>query len=87
VPVPAFKPSGGVKIETDPKATANASAALDDVSVLENLCGQLEGILADLPDDQKHLVHIPFEKDDDNNFHMDVIAGLANLRYVIFFFS
>ena len=34
---------------------------------------------AELPQDYR-LVPIAFEKDDDSNYHMDLITGLANMR-------
>lgn len=80
VAVPPFQPRSGVKIETDPKAKApQPAASTDDEGVIEQLLLQLEGthgVYA--PGQQLGVVH--FEKDDDTNYHMDLISGLANMR-------
>ncbi|KAM0896428.1 hypothetical protein ACQ4PT_023179 [Festuca glaucescens] len=77
--VPDFQPKQGVKIVTDEKATSLSSASVDDASVIEELIAKLEGISKRLPSGF-HMNPIQFEKDDDTNFHMDVIAGFANMR-------
>lgn len=79
VDVPEFKPKSGVKIETDPKATAPASLGMDDESIIEDLLGKLEQVRSGFAADYRLSV-IEFEKDDDTNFHMDAIAGLSNMR-------
>lgn len=79
VPVPEFKPKSGVKIETDPKATAAASMGTDDEAIIEDVLGKLEAVRAGFKEDYRLSV-IEFEKDDDTNFHMDAIAGLSNMR-------
>ena len=76
---PEFAPRSDVKIETDPKATSKFSASIDDSSVVENLLNALEPIGKELPAKYR-LIPIPFEKDDDTNFHMELITSLANLR-------
>jgi ubiquitin-activating enzyme E1 len=77
---PDFVPKSGVKIETDPKATSKAiSSSGDDASVVEDILNVLEPISKDLSP-KFRLVPIPFEKDDDTNFHMELITSLANLR-------
>ena len=70
VPVEAFRPKEGVKIETDPKAKAPSHAAHDD-GAIEGLVAQLRGVAAALPAGSQ-LAAISFEKDDDTNFHMQV---------------
>mmetsp|Transcript_6972 Transcript_6972/g.20372 ORF Transcript_6972/g.20372 Transcript_6972/m.20372 type:complete len:1034 (-) Transcript_6972:1236-4337(-) len=76
---PEFQPRSDVKIETDPKATNKYSSSFDDASVVETLLKQLEPISGELPP-KFRLCPIPFEKDDDTNFHMELITSLANLR-------
>lgn len=39
----------------------------------------VQGVVKELPAGSR-LQHIVFEKDDDTNFHMDFIAGWANMR-------
>ncbi|KAK8446150.1 hypothetical protein SEVIR_9G442900v4 [Setaria viridis] len=89
--VPEFKPKSGVKIETDEKANNISSASVDDAAVIEDLLAKLEASAKKLPPGFR-LKPIHFEKvslskasfcrfkDDDTNFHMDLIAGLANMR-------
>lgn len=78
VHVEPFTPKAGVQIETDPKVKSGPPVvAQDDGAVIEELIGKLTG--AGLPDSFK-LAPIQFEKDDDTNYHMDFIAGLANMR-------
>lgn len=78
--ISAFVPREGVRIETDPKKNSVAPASLaDDQSIIEELSEKLEFIHSKLPANFK-MSPIEFEKDDDTNFHMDAIAGLANMR-------
>ncbi|XP_071737960.1 ubiquitin-activating enzyme E1 1-like isoform X2 [Rutidosis leptorrhynchoides] len=77
--VPEFQPKQGVKIETDENATSLSSASIDDAAVIEELIKKLEQIRKKLPPGYI-MKPIQFEKDDDTNFHMDFIAGLANMR-------
>ncbi|KAK9812201.1 hypothetical protein WJX73_003893 [Symbiochloris irregularis] len=80
VDIPAFVPRAGVQIETDPKATsAKPSAAYDDEAIIEGMITKLQEAQAELPKDYR-LVPVVFEKDDDTNYHMDLITGLANMR-------
>ena len=79
VTVPEFKPKSGVKIETDPKATAPVAEAIDDGAVIQDLLAKLDEKRASLGAEYRLNV-IEFEKDDDTNFHMDAIAGLSNMR-------
>lgn len=77
--VPEFVPKAGVYIETDPDAQTTRVSVPDDGEEVEQLWGQLLKLKSDLP--QGFSLHpIAFEKDDDTNYHMDAIAGLANLR-------
>ncbi|KAL3617469.1 E1 ubiquitin-activating protein [Castilleja foliolosa] len=77
--VPDFTPRKGVKIETDEKATSLSTASIDDAAVINELVMRLETCRKKLAPGYK-MNPIQFEKDDDTNFHMDMIAGLANMR-------
>ncbi|GFP92760.1 ubiquitin-activating enzyme e1 2 [Phtheirospermum japonicum] len=79
VMVPDFIPKEGVKIETDEKATSLSTASIDDAAVINELVMRLEMCRKKLAPGYK-MNPIQFEKDDDTNFHMDMIAGLANMR-------
>ncbi|WVZ56606.1 hypothetical protein U9M48_007104 [Paspalum notatum var. saurae] len=79
VVVPEFRPKSGVKIETDEKANSISSASVDNAAVIEDLLTSLEACAKKLPLGFR-MKPIQFEKDDDTNFHMDLIAGLANMR-------
>ena len=81
VPMQPFLPKEGVKIETDPKAetAAATNGSVSEDAVLERLAVQLEQAANTLPKDFR-LLPISFEKDDDTNFHMQFIAGFANMR-------
>lgn len=79
VVVPEFQPKKGVKIVTDEKATSLSAASIDDTAVINELITKLERCRKNLPPNFK-MKPIQFEKDDDTNFHMDLIAGLANMR-------
>ncbi|PIN13370.1 Ubiquitin activating enzyme UBA1 [Handroanthus impetiginosus] len=77
--VPDFLPSKDVKIVTDEKATSLSTASIDDAAVINELVMKLEMCRKNLPAGYK-MNPIQFEKDDDTNYHMDMIAGLANMR-------
>ncbi|KAH9673126.1 ubiquitin-activating enzyme E1 1 [Citrus sinensis] len=77
--VPDFQPKENVKIETDEKATSMSTGSIDDAVVINELLQKLEKCQKQLPTGYK-MNPIQFEKDDDTNFHMDLIAGLANMR-------
>lgn len=80
VDVPDFIPKKGVHIETDPEATdKNLFVNTDEESVIEHLWLRLDRAISSLPQGFR-LFPIRFEKDIDSNFHMDMIAGLANMR-------
>ncbi|XP_058075084.1 ubiquitin-activating enzyme E1 2-like isoform X2 [Magnolia sinica] len=77
--VPEFCPREGVKIETDEKATSITAASADDAAVINDLIVKVEECAKKLPSGFR-MKPIQFEKDDDTNYHMDFIAGLANMR-------
>uniref|UniRef100_A0A5B7BFE5 E1 ubiquitin-activating enzyme n=1 Tax=Davidia involucrata TaxID=16924 RepID=A0A5B7BFE5_DAVIN len=79
VMVPEFQPKKGVKIVTDEKATSISTASIDDAAVINELIMQLEQCRMKLSSGFR-MRPIQFEKDDDTNYHMDLIAGLANMR-------
>ncbi|CAN6212791.1 unnamed protein product [Urochloa humidicola] len=79
VEVPEFKPKKGVNIVTDEKSTNLSSASVDDIAVIDDLLSKLEECAKNLPP-RFQMKPIQFEKDDDTNFHMDLIAGFANMR-------
>ncbi|KAG9152521.1 hypothetical protein Leryth_016430 [Lithospermum erythrorhizon] len=79
VVVPEFQPKTGVKIETDEKATSLSSASVDDAGMINELIQKLENCRKNLQPGYK-MKPIQFEKDDDTNYHMDMIAALANMR-------
>ncbi|MBA0796921.1 hypothetical protein Gohar_007651, partial [Gossypium harknessii] len=77
--VPDFQPKEGVNIETDEKATSLSTGSVDDAAVINELLFKLERCRNNLPSGFR-MKPIQFEKDDDTNYHMDLIAGLANMR-------
>ncbi|XP_074586988.1 ubiquitin-activating enzyme E1 2-like [Curcuma longa] len=77
--VPEFQPKTDVKIVTDAKATSLSTASIDDSAVINDLIAKLEECSKKLPTEFR-MNPIQFEKDDDINYHMDFIAGLANMR-------
>ncbi|KAL8140737.1 hypothetical protein V2J09_006758, partial [Rumex salicifolius] len=77
--VPDFVPKKDAKIVTDEKATSLSAASIDDSAVIEQLIARLEDCHKKLPQGFK-MNPVQFEKDDDTNYHMDMIAGLANMR-------
>ncbi|KAL8094374.1 ubiquitin-activating enzyme E1 1-like isoform X2 [Apium graveolens] len=79
VMVPEFRPQEGVKIETDEKVTNLSAASIDDSAVIDELTQKLEQLCKTLPTGFR-MKPIQFEKDDDTNYHMDMIAALANMR-------
>ncbi|XP_043697731.1 ubiquitin-activating enzyme E1 1-like isoform X2 [Telopea speciosissima] len=79
VMVPDFQPKEGVKIVTDEKATSLSTASIDDAAVINDLIMRLEQCRNKLPSGFR-MNPIQFEKDDDTNYHMDLIAALANMR-------
>ncbi|GAB4824302.1 E1 ubiquitin-activating protein, variant 3 [Ancistrocladus abbreviatus] len=79
VMVPEFQPKKDAKIVTDEKATSLSSASVDDGAVINELISKLEQCCSTLLPDFR-MKPIQFEKDDDTNYHMDLIAALANMR-------
>lgn len=79
VTVPDFVPKTDVKIVTDEKATALSTSSIDDGEVIEQLIARLENSRGQLSPSFR-MNPVQFEKDDDTNYHMDMIAGLANMR-------
>jgi ubiquitin-activating enzyme E1 len=77
--VPDFQPRKDAKIVTDEKATSLSTASVDDAVVIDDLIVKLERSRTNLQPGFR-MKPIQFEKDDDTNYHMDVIAGLANMR-------
>lgn len=77
--VPEFQPRKDAKIVTDEKASSLPSSSIDDAAVIDELISKLEHCRRSLPPDFR-MKPIQFEKDDDTNYHMDLIAGLANMR-------
>ncbi|MCL7050610.1 hypothetical protein MKW94_021392, partial [Papaver nudicaule] len=74
-----FLPKEGVNIVTDEKATNLSSASIDDASVINDLTRKVEDYSSKLPFGFP-MNPVRFEKDDDTNYHMDLIAGFANMR-------
>ena len=83
VKVPQFSPKQGVKIVTDEKATPLNSSSMNDDSQIELLIKTLEEGVKKLSPGFK-MNHVTFEKDDDTNYHMDLIAGLARMLAQIY---
>ncbi|CAI9768395.1 unnamed protein product [Fraxinus pennsylvanica] len=77
--IPDFLPNKDAKIVTDEKVTSLSTASIDDAAVINELVMKLERCRERLPPDYK-MNPIQFEKDDDTNYHMDLIAGFANMR-------
>lgn len=74
-----FQPKKDAKIVTDEKATSLSSSSIDDGAVIDELISKLEHSRKNLLPEYR-MKPIQFEKDDDTNYHMDVIAALANMR-------
>ncbi|XP_019234013.1 PREDICTED: ubiquitin-activating enzyme E1 1-like isoform X2 [Nicotiana attenuata] len=79
VMVPDFQPKKDAKIVTDEKATSLSTASIDDAAVIDELISKLEHCRKNLTPGFR-MKPIQFEKDDDTNYHMDLIAALANMR-------
>lgn len=78
ISVPAFVPQKGLKINTDEKAkTAIESNSADEEDA------KMDAIKETLPKfgvEPFRTNPLKFEKDDDNNFHIDFVAAASNLR-------
>jgi hypothetical protein len=82
VQVTPFVPSDNVRIETDPAAKGppeDTPMAADDESRIDELLTELDSITRETGASFK-MTPITFEKDDDTNYHMDLITSLANNR-------
>ncbi|KAM0995912.1 hypothetical protein ACFX2C_005981 [Malus domestica] len=79
VMVPEFQPRRDANIVTDDNATNLTSQSTDDAQVIDDLIIKLEHCREKLPPGFR-MKPIQFEKDDNTNYHMDLIAGLANMR-------
>ncbi|CAE6088382.1 unnamed protein product [Arabidopsis arenosa] len=77
--VPDFEPRKDANIVTDEKATTLSTASVDDAAIIDELNTKLEWCRRSLQPEFR-MKPIQFEKDDDTNYHMDMIAGLANMR-------
>ncbi|KAM0850332.1 hypothetical protein ACQ4PT_053175 [Festuca glaucescens] len=77
--VPNFKPQKGVNIVTHEEPLDRSSTSADDATAINDLLAKLHEDAMWLPPGFQ-MKPIQFEKDDDTNFHMDLVAGLANLR-------
>uniref|UniRef100_A0A1D1ZMI8 E1 ubiquitin-activating enzyme n=1 Tax=Auxenochlorella protothecoides TaxID=3075 RepID=A0A1D1ZMI8_AUXPR len=75
-PIEPFVAKEGVKIETDPKASSVAHAMGSDEAAIEANIAKLQASIRP----GTALQPIVFEKDNDANFHMQFIAGVANMR-------
>ncbi|XP_017468394.1 PREDICTED: ubiquitin-like modifier-activating enzyme 1 [Rhagoletis zephyria] len=82
ITVPEFKPRSGVKIETNESAAAAAANNYDSSDVDQDRVNKILTELQALRESKTPLVVKPleFEKDDDNNLHMDFIVAASNLR-------
>ncbi|KAH8405459.1 hypothetical protein KR215_000197 [Drosophila sulfurigaster] len=80
VKVPEFKPRSGVKIETNEAAAAAAANNFDDGEVDQDRVDKIINELIKNADKGSKITPLEFEKDDDNNLHMDYIVACSNLR-------
>jgi ubiquitin-activating enzyme E1 len=79
VSVPQFSPRSGVKIAAnDAEAQAQNNESSHDADRLQNILKEL--VEAATQGSVVVINPIEFEKDDDNNFHMDFIVATSNLR-------
>lgn len=77
--VPKFSPKSGVKIAvTDAEAQAANNDDDSDMPPLEAIQAQIPPV--DQLKKEVRICPIEFEKDDDDNFHMDFIVASSNLR-------
>uniref|UniRef100_A0A4X2LR15 Ubiquitin-like modifier-activating enzyme 1 n=1 Tax=Vombatus ursinus TaxID=29139 RepID=A0A4X2LR15_VOMUR len=76
VHIPKFTPKSGIKIHVSDQELQSASTSVGD--------SHLEKLKTMLPSPEKlpgfKMCPIDFEKDNDNNFHMDFIVAASNLR-------
>lgn len=76
--VPAFKPRSGIKIAENDAALQqqDANGSNMDYDRVENIKQEL----VKLGKPNFNITPLDFEKDDDNNLHMDFIVAASNLR-------
>ena len=78
IEVPKFKPREGVKIHVNDSEAANA---MSSVNYEREHLEELENKLRELAVASGNKISaVEFEKDDDNNLHMDFIVACSNLR-------
>ncbi|XP_017147936.2 ubiquitin-like modifier-activating enzyme 1 [Drosophila miranda] len=80
VHVPVFVPRSGVKIETNEAAAAASANHYDDNEVDQDRVDKIITDLLKKAEKQSKITPLEFEKDDDNNLHMDFIVACSNLR-------
>lgn len=80
VRVPEFQPRSGVKIEVNENAAAAAANNFDDSEVDQDRVNKILTELQALGKLDLNIQPLEFEKDDDNNLHMDFIVACSNLR-------
>jgi len=78
--VPEFKPRSGVKIETNEAAAAASANNFDDGELDQDRVDKIITELLKNADKSSKITPLEFEKDDDNNLHMDFIVACSNLR-------
>ncbi|CAO2820146.1 unnamed protein product [Amaranthus hypochondriacus] len=79
--VPDFDPKEDATYDTDEEATSVSSDLMDDGTIIEQLIEKLENCRVRLPSNFR-MNPVQFEKNDKN--HIDIIAGLANMRARIY---
>ncbi|XP_055854028.1 ubiquitin-like modifier-activating enzyme 1 [Episyrphus balteatus] len=79
VHVPEFKPRSGVKIEVNENASSNNQFD-NDSEVDQDRVNKILTELTNLGKLNFKITPLEFEKDDDNNLHMDFIVASSNLR-------
>jgi ubiquitin-activating enzyme E1 len=79
VQVEVFKPRSGVRIaQTDAEAQAQSQGGQYDANRLEFLQNKLQELRPDIPN--LRINPLEFEKDDDDNLHIDYIVATSNSR-------
>lgn len=78
VHVPPFKPRSGVKIAVTDAAMHTADSNCDGMD--EDTVSTIIAELGKLNKNDFKITPLDFEKDDDNNLHMDFIVACSNLR-------
>ena len=78
--MPAFKPVSGVKIEINENAAQAAANSYDDTEVDQDRVKRILTELQGLGKLDFTVTPLEFEKDDDENLHMDFIVACSNLR-------